>query len=224
MASEYYKQKYKDVKPREKKELTRGEKWKNWWYYNKWLVLGTAVVLIAVFNLLATGLGIFKTRPDLQVALISERAYSQAELERIEKAFEEITEDFNKDGKVYVGINTYLQMSATEHADEVSLKYADEVRIVSDLDGCESFLFVTDNPEKFQERFMILSLPDGTVSESVEPYENCVYAMESVKCFESVKDLMASFFIGRRGFWTSKTVKNYDGCLGVWQRIMNDAE
>ena len=46
MASEYLKWKYRDVKPRETKELTPAEKRKNWWHYHKWHIL-TGVVLAA---------------------------------------------------------------------------------------------------------------------------------------------------------------------------------
>ena len=51
MASEYLKWKYRDVKPRETKELTPAEKRKNWWHYHKWHIL-TGVVLAAALALI----------------------------------------------------------------------------------------------------------------------------------------------------------------------------
>ena len=39
MASEYHKWIARNEKPEEKRQLTKEEKWKNWWYYHKWHVV-----------------------------------------------------------------------------------------------------------------------------------------------------------------------------------------
>ena len=44
MASEYWKWKFKDVRPEEKRELTPEEKRKNWWHYHRWHEIGRAHV------------------------------------------------------------------------------------------------------------------------------------------------------------------------------------
>ena len=64
MASEYLKWKYRDVKPREKKELTPAEKRKTWWYYHKWRLAAGIVLVLAGAGILRQVLGVGRVEPD----------------------------------------------------------------------------------------------------------------------------------------------------------------
>ena len=98
MASEYLKWKYRDVKPRETKELTPAEKRKNWWHYHKWHV-ATAVVLLGIgASLIAHALGFGQVRPDYQVAYVGEDPLPDGTAAAIESAFAALGVDLNGDG------------------------------------------------------------------------------------------------------------------------------
>ena len=72
MASEYWKWKFKDVQPEEKRELTPEEKLRNWWYYHKWHIAAGAV-LIAVPCSIAWN-ALHQIKPDYQIAYVGENA------------------------------------------------------------------------------------------------------------------------------------------------------
>ena len=67
MASEYLKQKYKDVKPDVPRELTKAEKRKNWWHYHKWHVAAAIVLLLIAADLVWGFLGRGEPKPDYQI-------------------------------------------------------------------------------------------------------------------------------------------------------------
>ena len=73
MAGEYYKWLARDVKPEEKRELTREEKIKNWWYYHKWHLLIAAVVAFVVLDIAGDILSDFRNQPDYSVEIATAR-------------------------------------------------------------------------------------------------------------------------------------------------------
>lgn len=70
MASEYLLKKYKDVKPDEVRELSKGEKRRNWWHYHRWHVVIAVLLIVSIGNILWNALGIGKIMPDYSIAYV----------------------------------------------------------------------------------------------------------------------------------------------------------
>ena len=217
MASEYLKKKYSDVRPEEKRELTKQEKWKNWWYYSKWKLLFSLICFIIAGDLILTMTGVLKPKFDLTVGVVSSRSFSEEEQEKIAKAFSNIIDDFNGDNKKTVQVQTYVINRSSDAKEHVSGMYGEELTLIADVDGCTSFLFVMDDPQTFQNTYGILCRPDGEVGDDVIPWDECVYLWKDIMP-EGMAD-MNSMYIARRGFWTSKTSANGKKCAAFWQEL-----
>lgn len=57
--------------------------------------------------------------------------------------------DFNHDGEILVQINHY-QNSEGADADAAYYRMVSEIALISDISDCESYFFLTDDPQKLQ--------------------------------------------------------------------------
>ena len=168
MAGEYYRWLARDVKPEEKRELTREEKLKNWWHYHKWHVLIAAVVLLLAVNLGGDILTDYRNTPDYSVAYVGSSYLPEDTVEQLEKALEQLGEDLNGRGGVQVAVNQYIiypnqGMDLHTGSMNQTLLYTEQVKFVSDLENGTSYLFLMENPEQFQQDYEVLAGPDGAV-------------------------------------------------------------
>ena len=230
MASEYYKWKYRDVKPEEKRELTAAEKRKNWWDYHKWMVaagVGAAALLVV---LICSALGIGQTKPDYQVAYVGNAALPEETAKALETAFASFGEDLNGDGKVVVLLNQY----ALAAGDPQSVMAA-QARLMADLSAYESGFFLLADPEQFQQMYRFLSWPDGSLPEEDDPsaegkclpWDQCPalagldlgeYSLGMELTGDS-NELASGLSLARRGPWTEKN----EGCEGLWAALTEGA-
>ena len=191
MASEYLKWKYRDVRPDAPAERTKKQRRQNWWHYHKWHVgLGIAA-LAAAGNL--TWHALTQVHPDYQIAYVAAAPLSEEETAAWEEKLAALGTDCSGDGKIVVRVNQYL--SAGE---DVMYAAAGNVRLMADLDACESYFFLLEDPEDFQERYEVLR-------EDWFPVENGLY-------------------LARRTFWEDRTPKNLADCDVLWELLLKGAE
>lgn len=241
MASEYLKWKYRDVKPREKVELTAEEKRRNWWDYHKWHVLIAALLFAAVFDIGKQMLHIGEVRPDVQIAYVGEDPLPGDTVSALEGALSSFIADANGDGKTIVRVVQYAG-SAAGGQEAAAQAEASHIKLLADLEECESFLFLLENPETFQTHYQVLSYADGSLPDEEE------YEMDKLCCRwtdcpalsalslgsyreqilgETIqgesRQLLADLFIARRGFWTEQTSDNPEMCEKLWREITKGA-
>ena len=126
-----------EIKTEEKRELTAREKRKNFWYYNKWkFAIGAFLIALGVYFIISV---VLRVRPDYEIALLTTNKLNDPALEQFEDALKEIAEDRNGDGKVVVQINQYSYGNGTGQTAMI-----DTAKIVTDLDSCESMIFISD--------------------------------------------------------------------------------
>ena len=161
MASEYLKWKYRDVKPDEKIEYTKQEKLRNWWQYHKWWLLAGVLVLAAGADILVHMLGLGQVKPDYQVAYVASIPPGDEAAAALEAAMASLGEDCNGDGRITVQVHVYADMSVSPDPDAAHYAAAAQVRLMADMESCESYFFLCENPEAFQENYQILAREDG---------------------------------------------------------------
>lgn len=192
MASEYLKWKYRDIQPDAPVEQTKKQRRRNWWHYHKWyVVLGAAAVLM-VGNLVwhaAT-----QVRPDYQIAYVGGVPLPDTETAAWEDRLSTLGTDCNGDGKVIIKINQYV---TPQNTDDALYAYASNVKLMADLDSCESYFFLLEDPEKFQADYEILR-------EDWFPAEGGLY-------------------LARRVFWEDRTAAYMDECDALWARLLKEA-
>lgn len=236
MASEYLKKKYQDVKPDTPRELTRAEKRKNWWYYHKWHV-GIVLVLLAIVGSIVWN-ALSQVEPDLQIAYVGTAPLPSDTAAALEAGISALAEDLNGDGKVLVHLQQYV---SSPDADPTNVMAA-EVQLIADISEQESFLFLLEDPEAFQEKYHTLcrldgSLPDegdNSVDGSVLAWNKCPvlagldlgdysYDLFGGTITGHSRDLISGLSIGRRGFWREEDPSFQAGYTALWETLTEGA-
>ena len=237
MASEYLKWKYRDVKPRETKELTPAEKRKNWWHYHKWHILTGVVLAAALASLIWQMLGVGKVKPDYQFAYVGTTALPEEMVDALEAGLASLGEDLNGDGAAVVAIRQYPLYST-----DPTTVIAAQTQLMSDLTECESFFFLLDDPEQFQLNFQSRARVDGSLPEEGDTsaegtyllWNQCPalagldlgrysYSMLGEEISGDCNELAAGLAVARRGFWTGKSVSHPEGCEALWAAMTEGA-
>ena len=235
MAGEYYRWKYRDEKPEEHRELTPEEKRKNWWDYHKWHVAAGIVLAIGAVMIAWDMLGIGQVEPDYQFAYVGGTLLPDDTVSGLEAALAGLGEDLNGDGQVAVRLNQYPTYSFSPEwengmadAEAASQAQISEAGLMADLELCDSFFFLLEDPEAFQQRYGILAYPDGSLpedetadlSEMCRPWEDCP---DLAGISADSGEFPPGLFIARRGFWTENTCKYLDGCERLWEKLFRGA-
>ena len=236
MASEYLKWKYRDVQPDQAVELTLRQKRRNWWHYHKWYVLlGIGVLGLGVY-LGARALGVGQVLPDYQVAYVGADALPEETAAALEAALADLGTDCNGDGRVVVRLNQYgMGDNSVEGA---MYAYAGSTKLMADLNACDSYFFLLEDPAAFQKNYQILRRLDGTLPEDMDQdYENCCLAWSKCPVLRALplgeytekildweihgdsQERLASLYVARRGFWTERTCAYPEECDALWEAM-----
>ena len=238
MASEYWKWKFKDVQPEEKRELTPEEKRRNWWHYHKWhVVIGVALVGIGA-NLVWNALGIGEVEPDYRFAYVGTNYLPEDTAAALETALAGLGEDLNGDGQVVVSLRQYPSNAGVD----AGMATTAEVQIMADIMECESYFFLLEDPEQFQQAYRSLSLLDGTLPEEGDysaqgtylAWDACpvlrqlalggyAYDVAGQTVSGDSQELLSHLFLARRGFWTEKDAPYPEGCAALWGKLTEGA-
>lgn len=192
MASEYLKWKYRDVKPDQPVEWTKKQRRQNWWHYHKWHVLLGGLAVCIVGSLIWHA--VTQVHPDYQIAYVASAPLSEEAEAAWETRLANLGTDCNGDGKIIVQLNPYVTLSSNEDA---MYNYASNVKLMADLDARESYFFLLDDPEGFQEGYEVLE-------EDWFPAGN-------------------GLFLARRTFWEDRGPEHLEECALLWQRLVKEA-
>lgn len=212
---------------------------KNWWYYHKWYVISGIIVLLISFNLLSNYFGWFKEKPDVQIAYIGEAALPDDTVSAIEKAFSSLADDYNHDGHIVIQVNQYVTGDLNDHsADTAEYRQASELKLLADINDCESYFFLLEDPETFQNQYQLLADSDGNCpSSSDSSVSGKVLVWDTIHSFNSMdlgtyestllgqkttgsnQELLSSLYLGRRCFYTLRETENADNCAVLWKKL-----
>ena len=240
MASEYLKWKYRDVKPDEPVQYTAREKRKNWWVYHKWHVAIGLVLALIAGDILYDALGIGQVSPDYQIAYVGQSALPDDTAAALEQAVAGLGQDCNGDGQVAVKVNQYVSGSGS--SDAAGYAAAATVTIMGDMEELDSYFFLLEDPDRFQQEYGVLRRLDGTLpAEGDRDWAGCYLAWADCPVLRDLdlgpysakvlgqeiagdsQDLLSGLYLARRGFWTEKTTAYPEECDALWAVLTEGA-
>ena len=130
-----------------------------------------------------------------------------------------------------VKVHGYLIGEFTDR-DMAGYVEASQIKLMADLEDCDSFLFILEDGETFQDKYQALSRLDGSLPEGIVPhYEDCYIAWNdspALRMVTSAKEMDSSLpenlVIGRRGFYSEKTVRCPEAAQLMWETILEGVE
>ena len=225
MASEYLKWKYRDVKPDQPAERTRKQKAANWWHYHRWWLLVAALLIVALLDIGKDVLGIGAVRPDYQLAYVASAPLDDDVLAALEHELAALGEDCDGDGAVVVQAHPYVDMAVSQDSDAAQYTAAAKVKLMADLEACESYFFVCDAPETLHESYDVLARADGELAGASDavayyPLSNC----PALAGLAAERPELAGLFLARRGFWRDRTCQYKGACDALWDKLTEGAK
>ena len=218
--------------------MSKAEKRKNWWYYYKWYVVCGIIIFLIACDIVSSKLGLFEKSPDFQIAYIGETELPQDTISALEEVFASIASDFNGDGEIIVQINQYTNSSENSISDTTYSAYASEIALIGDIEGCDSYFFLMEDPERVQKEYQILAAFDGSCPDDADyTIEDKVISWTDCTAFADIdlgsysidilgqtitgdnQELLAKLFIGRRCFYSDTMTENAESCSDLWNLL-----
>ena len=220
MASEYLKWKYRDVKPDAPVTRTPRQRAANWWHYHKWWLLAGALLLAALVDIGMSALGVGRIEPDVQLAYVASAPLDEGTVAALEKALSGLAMDANGDGRAVVRVNSYVDMAASADRDQPGYAYAAGVKLTADLEACESYFFLCDDPETFHANYDILARADGSIAGAgdildIRPWNG----VPALAALDGNQEEVSGLYLARRGFWEDRTCRHRDACDALWKAL-----
>lgn len=244
MAGEYYRWQARNEKPPEEAApLTGRKKIMNWLYYHRIHLIAGGAALFIVLEILLGTLGVGKTFPDYQIAYAGTSRLPDETVKNLEEALAGYGEDCNGDGRVVVQVNQYVKDTgeAENAARDASYNAASEAAMLADMEGCESYFFLVEDPVRFQKDYQILALAGGSLPAEGETREPLVFAWTDLPLLRDMDlgtyeetvgtetmtgkgiDILSRLYLARRGFWGEKTCDHREACSDLWQVLTEGA-
>lgn len=209
---------------------------KNWWHYYKWYVICGAILIFILVDLMGNAFGWFKKSPDIQIAYVGESELPEDTVDAIKDAFASFAEDYNQDGEILIQVNQYINGNPSDNdADTASYRHASTLTLMGDINDCQSYFFLMENPDDVQREFQVLAMPDGSCPSDTDlSTENKVFQWKSCKLLSDIdlgsytttslnqtvsgsnQELLAHLYLGRRCFYNENHSDYADECSQLW--------
>ena len=244
MAGEYFRWKYRDVKPDEPPpELTRKEKLANWFHYHKWWIVLWAFLLVSLGSIIWNALGIGQIKPDYVFAYVGSAALPEDCAAALERELAALGEDVNGDGDVIAELRQYVSNANQESSEDTLMYgYASDVTLIADITNGDSYFFLMEDPANFQRAYQALAGPDGSLPEGedrsidgrVFRWSDCpvlsgleLGGFEEEYLGQSItgdsQELLSGLYFGRRGFYDEKQAAKQGANEVLWELLTEGA-
>ena len=206
-------------------KMSSRDKFKNWLHYYKWYAVIGILLLIFLVRYIGGLLGFFRTRPDAGIAYVGKAPLSAEAAAAAEKAIGRLAEDYNRDGSVNVTLRQYLTANARSVPEAQQSAAASAYVLIGDINDCESYFFLTDDPAGLQLEWQILAMPDGSCPPARDfTWEDKAFpvSIPTDGLTEEEAAPLSGLYIGRRCFYTDKTCANIEQLRGLWERVRKE--
>lgn len=201
------------------------EKLQNWWDYHKWYVIAGGVLIWIIFDLAVSNWRARRDQPDFQIAYVARMPLDEGLTAFLEREFSLFAVDRNGDGKTNVRLIAYIYGTDSVVPDGGMAQMAADIRLVGDIAAEESFLFLTDDAERFQSGYRILADANGVCpSEEVLDVADRVVRLSDIGFSFELEAAAAAvdldqLTIGRRCFPNDASATKREAENAFWMRL-----
>lgn len=126
-------------------------------------------------------------------------------------------------------------------AEAAEYRQASQIRLNGDINDCESYFFLLDDPEAFQKQYQILAMADGSCPDDTDvSASDKIFAWNTSKALSSIdlgtyhttllgqettgsnQEILSSLYLGRRCFYDSRETRYAAECAVLWNRLRGD--
>lgn len=228
-----------DHTPEPPKEYTKKEKASNWWHYNKWIVLGSVIAVVAVVWIAHDV--IFQVGPDYKIAYVGLSDLPLDTASALETALTAFCDDRNGDGQVVVELSQYnIDFDENSNNTDAYSQMSGVTRLSADLSGSEGpYIFILQDPEGFTAYTGALQYLDGTMPNEDNPetddWHQMVYHWKDCPVLSGLdlgeyhgltvmddqvgpnQDVLADLYIGHRAAFSDEVEEGFAKDQALWE-------
>ena len=197
-----------DHTPEPPKEYTKKEKASNWWHYNKWIVLGSVIAVVAVVWIAHDV--IFQVRPDYKIAYVGLSDLPLDTASALETALTAFCDDRNGDGQVVVELSQYnIDFDENSNNTDAYSQMAGVTRLSADLSGSEG-------PYTDDWHQMVYHWKDCPVLSGLDlgEYHGLTVMDDQVG---PNQDVLADLYIGHRAAFSDEVEEGFAKDQALWE-------
>jgi len=225
--------------PEEKRAYTRKEKLSNWLYYHVWHLAAAGLILVIAVSLICNKAELARQRCDHCIAYIGETLLPAECVDALKRELAALGADADGDGVVTVKVNQYIVSSTSSVTEEATYGRAAEIALLSDISEGESYFFLVQDPEAFQQDFQLMAHLDGTPSadddfgvwDKVYSWKDCprLSSLELGLCTLAdgsridCQQLLGKFWLGRRCYMAEVMDSDSPENAALWALLTEGA-
>ena len=202
-------------------EMTK-KKISNWLYYNGWILALAAVLLVIFGSMIRTKIEAARLRCDYTVAYVGTEVLASDAVDALKAQFCALGTDVDGDGEVTVRLKQFIVSEESALEEDVAYGRAAEIALLSDISEGESYFFLVEHPEAFQQDFQLMANPDGSPSAQDDfGVWDKVYRWGDCPALDVPE--LDGLYLGRRCFVDPRMKSNSPENQALWSRLTEDA-
>lgn len=219
-----------EVSPVERQYTTK-EKVSNWLYYHVWWLVLIGLLLVIFGSMIRTKVETARQSCDYCIAYVGTSVLPEDCVSALKREIAACGVDVDGDGGVTVKVSQYI-VSETAGADEAaSYGRTAEIALLTDISEGESYFFLVQYPEEFQQDFQLMAHMDGSPSadddfgvwDKVYRWADCP-VLAALELGPENQTLLANLYLGRRCFLDPDAQANSPENIALWEALTAGAE
>ena len=202
----------------------------NWLHYHIWHLVAVGLVMTIGGSMIANKMMQAKRACDYCIGYVGTFELPAECVSALKTEIASLGVDADGDGVVTVKINQYIVSESNSQSEEASYGRVGEMALLTDITKGESYFFLVEYPEEFQEDFQLMAHMDGSASaeedfsvwDKVYRWADCP-VLAGLELGTANQQLLENLYLGRRCFIDPDMKINSKPNADLWNILTEDA-
>lgn len=203
----------------------------NWLHYHIWYLVAAGLLLIIVGSMAANKISQASQTCDYCIAYVGTFELPAECVGALKSEIAALGVDTDGDGAVTVKINQYIVSETNVQSEEASYGRVGEMALLTDITKGESYFFLVEYPEEFQQDFQLMAHMDGSPSadedfgvwDKVYRWADCP-VLAGMELETDDQQLLGDLYLGRRCFIDPGMEINSGANRDLWDILTENAQ